>query len=108
VAASRAIEGREAGGDEHLLPNGLDRRGRRIDCCWQRPAAQHVFEPLRHLRARALVLVLEVIPAWPRYVAAQGHKGTLALGTAPYQASHDQRLHILAALMLPKVLPDLL
>ncbi|MEA2556304.1 MAG: hypothetical protein QOI60_1635 [Actinomycetota bacterium] len=33
--------------------------------------AQDVFQPLRHLRTRTLVLVLEVIALWSRYIAAQ-------------------------------------
>jgi hypothetical protein len=57
----------------------------------QASGLQEIFETLRHPRARASVLVLEVIVAWPDTLQ---HNDTLALGTAPYQASRDQQFHI--------------
>jgi hypothetical protein len=57
---------------------------------WQ-PCLEHTFESLRHLRARALVLVLEVAMVWPIYVATQQNS---IPPPRPLQAAHDQQFHV--------------
>ena len=68
--------------------------------------AQDVLQALRHLRTGPEIFMLEVIAAWPRYVAAQRDSSTryCSASSLPRPAVFT----FLAVLMLPKVLPDLL